>query len=238
MAEFVNMPIPVEKFQAVCALLAGTAPAAIASTPSAIVSKLVRQSEAEKVEEITQEVIAETVQGIAVDSKGIPFDPSIHTGTKNKDGTWRVKKGMADKAAELEPIKTLSETSTPSPAIPVADGATEQDGSTQTEEPVSAAALPDDEEDEFAAFTAAAAKVDAIEEAAVASIPERVWTDADLGALCNQAAIKLNDPVPVKALIAEFVPAGEVAHSRNVPADKRAAFVAAVEAKTGIEFAG
>jgi hypothetical protein len=230
MAEFVNMPIPVEKFQAVCALLAGTAPAAIASTPSTIVSKLVRQSEAEKVEEITQD--------IAVDSKGIPFDPSIHTGTKNKDGTWRVKKGMADKAAELEPIKTLSETSTPSPAIPVADGATEQDGSTQTEEPVSAAALPDDEEDEFAAFTAAAAKVDAVEAAAVASIPERVWTDADLGALCNQAAIKLNDPVPVKALIAEFVPAGEVAHSRNVPADKRAAFVAAVEAKAGIEFAG
>jgi hypothetical protein len=236
MAEFVNMPIPVEKFQAVCALLAGTAPAAIASTPSAIVSKLVRQSEAEKVEEITQEVIAEATQDIAVDSKSIPFDPSIHTGTKNKDGTWRVKKGMADKAAELEPIKTLSETSTPSPAIPVADGATEQDGSTQTEEPVSAAALPDDEEDEFAAFTAAAAKVDAVE--AVASIPERVWTDADLGALCNQAAIKLNDPVPVKALIAEFVPAGEVAHSRNVPADKRAAFVAAVEAKAGIEFAG
>lgn len=229
MAEFVNMPIPVEKFQAVCALLAGTAPAAIAST-------LVRQFEAEKVEEITQEVIAEATQDIAVDSKSIPFDPSIHTGTKNKDGTWRVKKGMADKAAELEPIKTLSETSTPSPAIPVADGATEQDGSTQTEEPVSAAALPDDEEDEFAAFTAAAAKVDAVE--AVASIPERVWTDADLGALCNQAAIKLNDPVPVKALIAEFVPAGEVAHSRNVPADKRAAFVAAVEAKAGIEFAG
>jgi hypothetical protein len=218
--EFVNMPVPVEKFQAVCALLAGTAPAAIASAP-------VKLPEAKKIEEVAQEAIAGTVQEVELDSSGIPFDASIHTGTKNKDGTWRVKKGMAGKAAELEPIKTISETSTPSPANQIADTATE---------PASVAVSQD--EDEFAAFTAAAAKIDEIEAEAVASIPERVWTDADLGALCNQAAIKLNDPVPVKALIAEFVPAGEVAHSRNVPADKRAAFVAAIEAKAGIKFAG
>jgi hypothetical protein len=196
----------------------------------------VKLPEAKKIKEVTQEAIAGTVQEVELDSSGIPFDASIHTGTKNKDGTWRVKKGMAGKAAELEPIKTISETSTPSPANQIADTATEPAGSLQTEEPASVAVSQD--EDEFAAFTAAAAKIDEIEAEAVASIPERVWTDADLGALCNQAAIKLNDPVPVKALIAEFVPAGEVAHSRNVPADKRAAFVAAIEAKAGIKFAG
>jgi hypothetical protein len=35
-----------------------------------------------------------------------------------------------------------------------------------------------------------------------------------------------------------YVPEGQVAHSRNIPEDKRAEFVAAVEAKAGIEFAG
>jgi len=34
------------------------------------------------------------------------------------------------------------------------------------------------------------------------------------------------------------VPTGEVAHSRNIPDEKRAEFAAAVEAKAGIEFAG
>jgi hypothetical protein len=114
---------------------------------------------------------------------------------------------------------------------------TEPAGSTQTEAPASAAASLD-EDDEFAAFTAAAAKADAADEAAKANVPPRNYTDADLGALCNQAAVKLGDPTPVKELIARFVPQGEVAHSRNVPADQRAAFVAAVEQKAGIEFAG
>jgi hypothetical protein len=34
------------------------------------------------------------------------------------------------------------------------------------------------------------------------------------------------------------VPEGQVAHSRNIPEDKRAEFVKDVEAKAGIEFAG
>lgn len=93
------------------------------------------------------------------------------------------------------------------------------------------------EDDEFAAFASAAAEVQTAGEEAKAAIPARKWTDADLGSLCNQAAVKLGDPAPVKALIAEFVEADEVPHSRNIPAEKREDFAAAVEAKADIKFA-
>jgi len=94
------------------------------------------------------------------------------------------------------------------------------------------------DDDEFAAFAAATAKVEAQKEEAAASVPARKWTDADLGALCNQAAQKLGRPDPIKELIAKFVPEGEVAHSRNVPEENRHEFAQAVEAVAGIEFAG
>lgn len=60
----------------------------------------------------------------------------------------------------------------------------------------------------------------------------------ELGALCNQAAVKLGDPAPVKEIIAKFVPEGQVAHSRNIPAEQREAFAKEVETKAGIQFAG
>ena len=107
--------------------------------------------------------------------------------------------------------------------------------------PIEAAGAPEpatSEDDEFAAFRAASEKVEAEDAAAVASVPARKWTDADLSSLCNQAALKLGDPVPVKAIIAQFVPEGEVQHSRMIPDAKRAEFAAAIEAKAGIEFAG
>lgn len=235
MTEFVNMPIPVEKFTAVCALLGGAAYAiqsppvqeiftSVADKSAPVKGDTASISEAEQIEEVLQEVIAEQPATDAeVDANGIPFDPALHTGTKKKDGTWRMKKGA---------VETPSSTSTASPASETADTATAPAGSSPTGEPASAVASQDD--DEFAAFAAAAAKADAVE----AKVPERVWTDADLGALCNQAAIKLGNPAPVKEQIAKFVPEGEVAHSRNVPADKRAEFVKAVEAAAGIEFAG
>jgi hypothetical protein len=113
---------------------------------------------------------------------------------------------------------------------------TEPAGSSPTAEPASAAASQED--DEFAMFAAAATKVKETETAAAASVPARVWTDADLGALCNQAAMKLGDPAPIKEVIAGFMPEGEVAHSRNVPAERREEFAKAIEAKAGIEFAG
>jgi len=149
------------------------------------------------------------------DADGIAFDPNLHTGTKTKAGLWRMKKGVE----RPEATGTLN------------SGTASQAGASASE--------PDaDEDDEFATFRKAAAKSDAEDVEAAAEVPARKWTDADLGALCNQAATKLGDPLPIKALIAEFIPEGEVAHSRNIPKDQRADFAAAVEAKAGIEFAG
>jgi hypothetical protein len=232
MTEFVNMPIPVEKFTAVCALLGGVSLSNIVDfhtqkvpeTYSAVVTAPVEAvSEAKAIEQTLLAAESEDIE-IETDANGVPFDTALHTGTKKKDGTWRMKKGA----------ETPSSTSTASPANGTAAGVTEPAGSSPIEEPASAVASQ--EEDEFAAFREAAAKVDAAATPVV--VPEREWTDSDLGALCNQAAVKLGDPSPVKEQIAKFVPEGEVAHSRNVPADKRAEFVKAIEAAAGIEFAG
>lgn len=173
-----------------------------------------------------------------VDAHGWPWSADLHASTRSqtKEGLWRMKVGVSrpdPKPGFPKTDETPSETSSTSPANETAAGATEPAGSSPTEAPASAAASQDDD-DEFAAFRAAAAKSDAAE----TPVPARTWTDADLGALCNQAAVKLGDPAPIKAIIAEFVPSGEVAHSRNVPADKRDDFVKAIEAKAGIEFAG
>lgn len=177
-----------------------------------------------------------------IDAHGWPWSPELHASTKGqtKDGLWRMKVGVTrpdPKPGFPKTDETPSSTSTASPANQVADTATEPAGSSPTAAPASVAASPD-EDDEFAMFAAAAAKVNATEAAAAASVPARVWTDADLGALCNQAAMKLGDPAPIKEVIATFVPEGQVTHSRNVPEDKRDAFAKAIEAKAGIEFAG
>jgi len=92
------------------------------------------------------------------------------------------------------------------------------------------------EDDEFAAFKEAAAVAEEVAEEV--EVPERTWTDADLGQLCNDAAVKLGNPAPVKALIAKYVPEGEVPHSRNIPNDQREAFAQEVEAEAGIEYVG
>lgn len=178
-----------------------------------------------------------------IDAHGHPWSANLHASTKGttKDGLWRMKVGVTRPdpmpGFPQETASTPSETSTASPVTPVADTVTEPAGSTPTEAPASVAASPD-EDDEFAAFQKAAAKADSEEASAKANVPTRKYTDADLGALCNQAAMKLGDPAPVRDLIAAHVPEGEVQHSRNVPEDRRAAFVTAVEAKAGIEFAG
>lgn len=254
MTEFVNMPIPVEKFSDVCAVLSGIASAIVPEIKGngvnltdvvriPAVESSARSADAEAFQPAIQNGV--TVDSDEIDAHGWPWSADLHASTKGKtkDGLWRMKVGVTRPEPKpgfpLPTTETPSETSTLSPEPQVAAGATEPAGSSQIAEPASAAASPEvDEDDEFAAFRAATAKVDAAEAEAAASVPARVWTDADLAVLCNQAAVKLNDPAPVKALIAEYVPAGEVAHSRNVPADKRAAFVAAVEAKAGIEFAG
>lgn len=163
-----------------------------------------------------------------VDAGGWPWSPDLHASTKGttKDGYWRMKVGVARPD--------------PKPGFPLTgtaeNGAAPQAGTSATTETAVSTAGEDD--DEFAAFRAAAAKSDAQDAAAKASVPARKWTDADLGALCNQAAVKLGDPSPVKEIITKFIPEGTVAHSRNIPEDQRENFAKAVEAKAGIEFAG
>lgn len=162
---------------------------------------------------------------VEVDSAGVPFDPDVHTGTKLKDGTWRVKKGMADKAAELV---TVAEEE-PEGSSPFAE-----DAGTETANDADISSV--NEDDEFAAFKAAADESEAV--AATAEAPIREWTDADLSSLLNQAALKLGGPEKIKETIAAYVPEGAVAHSRHIPVDKREEFAQAIEKLADMEFAG
>lgn len=165
-----------------------------------------------------------------VDAAGWPWSADLHAATKGttKDGLWRMKVGVARPDPKPGfPVETGGTGTKDAGTVPAA-------GATAASKPVGQA----DDDDEFAAFRAAAAKSDAVDASAKASVPPRKYTDADLGALCNRAATKLGDPVPVRTIIAGFIPEGEVAHSRNIPEDKRAEFVAAVELKAGITFAG
>lgn len=158
-----------------------------------------------------------------IDAAGWPWDPAMHASTKGttQEGLWRMKVGVKRPDAKS--------------GFPKADGATSTEATTTTEAQSgdSAPAATVEEDDEFAAFRDAAAKT-----AEPVAVPARKWADADLGALCNQAATKLGDPSKVKALIAEFVPEGEVSHSRNIPAEKREEFAVAVEKAADITFAG
>lgn len=162
-----------------------------------------------------------------VDAHGHPWSAELHASTKGKtkDGLWRMKVGVSrpDPMPGF-PTGTSTETPTLSATSPAATGAAD--------------APAVEEDDEFAAFREAAKTSDATDAAAAASVKARAFSDADLGLLCNQAAQKLGDPAPIKEIIANFTPEGQVSHSRNIPEDKRADFVAAVEAKAEIEFAG
>lgn len=164
-----------------------------------------------------------------VDAHGHPWSADLHASTKSKtkEGLWRMKPGV-NRPDPLPGFPVTGEIIGTQESSPKTSPATD----TAPTPPASNEVSTSEEDDEFAAFRAAAAEVET-----PAAVPARKWTDADLGALCNQAALKLGDPAPIKAIIADFVPAGEVAHSRNVPADKRADFAAAIEAKAGIQFA-
>lgn len=245
---FINMPIPANRFTDVCALLAGSAVAVAQSAPAKNVaaSPATAENSAPTVEMessaangngSTATADASLSDG-AVDAHGHPWSAELHASTKGvtKDGLWRMKVGVSrpdplpgfpvDNAGQSADTGTKPETASPSATLPTAT------------EPATGPAAISGDDDEFAAFRNAAAASDTVDATAAASIPERTWTDADLGALCNQAAVKLGDPTPVKDLIAQYVPAGEVGHSRNIPADKREEFGKAVEAKAGIDFAG
>lgn len=188
---------------------------------------------------IGENIAAEPTANIAdgeLDAHGHPWSADLHASTKGKtkDGLWRMKVGVSRSDPAL---------GFPQGGVNAGSMSTENTTGSASSENTAAAGenagpATSGEEDEFATFRAAAAKSDADDAAAKANVPARKFTDADLGALCNQAAVKLGDPTPVKEIIGSFIPEGTVAHSRNIPEDKREEFAKAVEAKAGIEFAG
>lgn len=158
---------------------------------------------------------------VEVDAAGTPFDPARHTGTKVKSGLWRMKAGLSRGPGEGED------------AIPGNGTGTNESGPEPDAGSSATTPAADEEDDEFAAFTKANNEAED-----AATVPERTWTDADLSSLCAQAATKLGNADPVRAIIANYVPEGETPHSRNVPASDRAAFAAEVEKAAGITYAG
>jgi len=249
--DFIHMPIPASMFTAVCAVLAGVSPNALTSsarTPAVGVgtadARLVTKSSSAQLgtpvespasveNGSTATTDASPSDDGEIDADGWPWSADMHASTKGKtkDGLWRMKVGVTRPD--------------PKPGFPVSDGVT------STTSDGAASAAPDTvttgdagpvtdtaDDDEFAAFRAAADKASDTDTAAAASVPARKWTDSDLGSLCNQAATKLGDPAPIKAIIADFMPEGVVAHSRNIPDERREEFAQAVEAKAGIAFAG
>lgn len=219
------MILNTSQLRQVYALLGGVSMPAVAASASPVEAKA-NPTAAEASPPVTDGV---------VDAHGHPWDENLHASTKTqtKEGLWRMKVGVT----RPEPLPGFPK------ETPATGTSSETASTTATSETATAAAsapatTAEDDDDEFAAFRAAAAKADAEDSAAVASIPARKWTDADLGTLCNQAAVKLGDPTPIKELISKFVDEGTVAHSRNIPEAKREEFAKAVEAKAGIEFAG
>lgn len=249
--DMIMMPIPIGMYFAVCALLGGGgAPSAGNAGSSAVAQSGTEPSSVGSGTGAPESpALAGTGPGattdaspssddVEIDAHGHPWNPDMHASTKGKtkDGLWRMKVGVSrpdplpgfPKDEPSADTGTSSETNT--------NSATSQTVTDQASVPT---ATSGDEEDEFAAFRAAADASTATDHAAAAAAPiVRPWTDADLGALCNQAAVKLGDPAPIKEIIGQYVPQGEVAHSRNIPPEKREDFAKAVEAKAGIEFAG
>ena len=245
---FIMMPIPASAYTAVCALLGGAAVAIQQSAPGNAqpAPQPVAQPASVSAPSVTSPVANEAAAATPaddsgeIDAHGHPWNADLHasTKTKTKDGLWRMKVGVTrpdplpgfPKDDASAGTGTSHETVTPS--------ATSQTATEAASGQPATSGADAGEDDEFAAFRAAAAASDATDQAAAASVPARQYSDADLGALCNQGAVKLGDPNPIKEIIARFVPEGQVAHSRNIPAERRAEFVKAVEDKAGISFAG
>lgn len=211
---------------AVYALLGGVSFAAISasaasvSKPSALVAEKI-------VEPVADAQETAHVDDGTVDAHGHPWSEALHASTKSttKEGLWRMKPGVS----RPDPL----------PGFPAEDTiSTKETGTASKPESTVAAstATESEDEDEFAAFREATEKTKKVDEEAIAKVPARKWTDADLSALCNQAAMKLNDPKPVRDVVAEFVPEGEVAHSRNIQAEHREAFAQKLEKVAEIEY--
>lgn len=155
------------------------------------------------------------------DAAGVLWDENKHASTKTKvgSGLWRMKVGVKRPDGEGEEAipgnGTGTNAATPSStaAAPTAQAAS--------------GAVTGEEDDEFAAFRAAATPPAA-----------RTWADGDLSKLCNQAAVKAGTPEKVKEIIAKYVPEGQQQHSRVIPVELRENFAKEIEAAFGIVYEG
>lgn len=221
--DFIMMPVPVASYVAVCALLGGASGSAIAQVTKAApaadkpaAAEVAKPAETNHASAATSGTVSANADGVTHDAAGVPFDPSRHTGSIVKSGLWRLKAGLS--RGPGEDVIPGQDTGTSATATGSSGGST-------------APAPAAEEDDEFAAFARAAGN-------STAAAPARKWTPEDLSKLTNQAAVKLGDPAPIKEVIAQFVPAGEVVHSRNIPESRREDFAKALEAKAGITFEG
>lgn len=162
---------------------------------------------------------------VELDAAGVAWDPERHASTKSKTsaGLWRMKVGVSRPESE-----GVLASGNPGTGTSVATPSSTVNGTTAPE--ASAPSTASDEDDEFAAFRTATA--------APTAPAVRNWSDGDLSKLCNQAAMKAGGPEGVKAIIAKFVPEGQLAHSRSIPADQRENFAKEVEATFGITYEG
>lgn len=224
----ISLTLKPSQLTSVYALLGGTAIATTAVRQAVDPLLPTPDWPLEKVAKPEADVVEEAPSG-EIDADGHPWSASLHASTKAKTGAglWRMKPG----ASRPDPL----------PGFPKADGTGTSESGTVSKatevvaEPIAGPAT--EEDDEFAAFTAAAKSADVADESAASKVSARSWSDADLSKLANQAATKLGDPAPVRELVTKYVPAGEPVHSRNIPADQREAFAAALEKKAGIEYA-
>jgi len=232
----ISLTLPASKLDAVYALLGGVSSAAVAtplvnsgnpvtaplrgSTASAAESQLSASSPSASVAGTETTPVAAASSEASTDGEldagGWPWSADMHASTRAKTGAglWRMKPGVS------RPDPKPGFTGTAETSAPVS-------------EPVTSTTAAVVDEDEFAAFRAAAGQT-----TATAAPSVRTWADADLSKLCNQAAMKVGGPDGVKALIAKFVPAGETQHSRSIPAEQREAFAKEVEATHGIVYEG
>jgi len=220
--DFVMVPVHVSNLTAVFALLAGTSILSAVATGNVAAVATPATEPSPSVENVgtattTVAAVSSEASDMAgkTDAAGTLFDPARHTGSIVKSGLWRMKAGMSRGPGEGEDSPNYVNPN----GTPVA-------GATST----AAATTAPVEEDEFAAFRAAATPTPAP--------AARSWTDADLSKLCNQAALKAGGPDGVKAVIAKYVPAGAPQHSRSIPAENREAFAVEIETSHGITFEG
>lgn len=211
--EIIHVPVPREALTAVYRVLTGDYAVVHVSEyhrPSANPDVVTTQTSQVTITEASAELPTE---GEERDSAGWPWRADLHAGSKGKtkDGLWRMKTGV-ERPAPLTGAEPHIEEAVEAPEPEVEE----------VEEPQTLPDLGDEDE----AWAQAAA-----EAAAPVEVPTREWADQDLASACSAAVTAMGGEakVPViKALVADYVSAGDVPHSRNIPSDDRQKFIDAL----------